>query len=207
MASSQGFEERARAACLEAIRHRQAVHGEVLPVEVLQEPVMVEGELLALFMLQRGDPQAAATRRCPGADHHSCEARRRGEFALAEQLATQRHAGQTDKLGEPYIDHPRRVAAWLTTPETRSWRGCTMYSRTPARPTTIFSRPASHPNSLRRSTPSPVGPTRPRTTTSHACATPRWPSPEAGPYAVGSRRSTTEPSPPAIGARPTRVER
>lgn len=54
MAASQGFEERARAACLEAIRARQAVHGEVLPVEVLQEPVLVEGEPLALFMLQRG---------------------------------------------------------------------------------------------------------------------------------------------------------
>ena len=54
MASSQGFEERARAACLEAIRYRQAVHGDVLPVEVLQDPVMVEGEPLALFMLQRG---------------------------------------------------------------------------------------------------------------------------------------------------------
>lgn len=54
MASSQGFEERARAACLEAIRYRQAVHGEVLPVEVLQDPVMVEGEPLAVFMLQRG---------------------------------------------------------------------------------------------------------------------------------------------------------
>lgn len=29
----------------------------------------------------------------------------------AEQLATRAHAGQTDKAGRPYIDHPRRVAA------------------------------------------------------------------------------------------------
>jgi hypothetical protein len=39
--------------------------------------------------------------------------------ALAEQLATRWHAGQTDKLGEPYIGHPRRVAARLTTPDEK----------------------------------------------------------------------------------------
>jgi (p)ppGpp synthase/HD superfamily hydrolase len=38
---------------------------------------------------------------------------------LAEQLATRWHAGQTDKLGEPYIGHPRRVAARLTMAEQR----------------------------------------------------------------------------------------
>lgn len=54
MAASLGFEERARATCFEALRQRQAVHGEVLPVDVLQEPVLVEGEPLALFLLQRG---------------------------------------------------------------------------------------------------------------------------------------------------------
>ena len=34
-------------------------------------------------------------------------------------LAEQRHAGQTDKAGRPYIDHPRRVAGRLDTPEAR----------------------------------------------------------------------------------------
>jgi putative restriction endonuclease len=52
--ASQGFEERVRTACFEAIRQRQAVHGEVLPVEVIQQPVVVDGEEIALFMLQRG---------------------------------------------------------------------------------------------------------------------------------------------------------
>jgi len=54
MSSTKGLAYRARAACLEALRSRQALHGEVLPVEVLQEPVLVEGEALALFSLQRG---------------------------------------------------------------------------------------------------------------------------------------------------------
>ena len=52
--ASQGFEERVRTACFEAIRQRQAIHGEVLPVEVIQPPVVVDGEEVALFMLQRG---------------------------------------------------------------------------------------------------------------------------------------------------------
>jgi (p)ppGpp synthase/HD superfamily hydrolase len=34
--------------------------------------------------------------------------------ALAEQLAIHYHAGQVDRLGEPYIDHPRTVAGLLT---------------------------------------------------------------------------------------------
>lgn len=32
---------------------------------------------------------------------------------IAERIATQAHAGQTDKAGRPYIEHPRRVAAAL----------------------------------------------------------------------------------------------
>lgn len=32
---------------------------------------------------------------------------------LAEAIATHAHAGQTDKAGAPYIDHPRAVAAMV----------------------------------------------------------------------------------------------
>lgn len=52
--ASQSFEERVRAASFDELRRRQALHGEVLPVEVLQEPVVVEGEPITLFSLQRG---------------------------------------------------------------------------------------------------------------------------------------------------------
>jgi (p)ppGpp synthase/HD superfamily hydrolase len=31
----------------------------------------------------------------------------------AKRIATQAHAGQTDKAGHPYSDHPSRVAARL----------------------------------------------------------------------------------------------
>ena len=34
----------------------------------------------------------------------------RDQIAAAEQVATDAHAGQTDKAGRPYLDHPRRVA-------------------------------------------------------------------------------------------------
>lgn len=33
------------------------------------------------------------------------------QVELARRIATRAHAGQTDKAGRPYIDHPRRVAA------------------------------------------------------------------------------------------------
>ncbi|MFW5933618.1 MAG: hypothetical protein ACOCT8_02690, partial [Actinomycetota bacterium] len=52
--ASQGFEERARTACFRALRQRQAVHGEVLPVEVIREPIPVDGEPIVPFSLQRG---------------------------------------------------------------------------------------------------------------------------------------------------------
>lgn len=32
---------------------------------------------------------------------------------LAEEIATKAHEGQVDKAGQPYIEHPRRVAARL----------------------------------------------------------------------------------------------
>jgi putative restriction endonuclease len=52
--ASQGFEERVRTTCFELVRQRQSVHGEVLPVDVIREPVLVDGEVIAPFSLQRG---------------------------------------------------------------------------------------------------------------------------------------------------------
>jgi (p)ppGpp synthase/HD superfamily hydrolase len=40
--------------------------------------------------------------------------------ALALAIATRAHAGQRDKAGEPYIEHPKRVAARLERDEERS---------------------------------------------------------------------------------------
>lgn len=39
------------------------------------------------------------------------------EIAAAKAIATIAHRNQTDKIGEPYIDHPRRVAARLHKPK------------------------------------------------------------------------------------------
>lgn len=36
---------------------------------------------------------------------------------MAEGVATRAHAGQTDKVGRPYIEHPAAVAARLSTPD------------------------------------------------------------------------------------------
>ncbi len=38
----------------------------------------------------------------------------------ADRFAAERHRGQTDKIGEPYIEHPRRVAARVTTPTQKA---------------------------------------------------------------------------------------
>lgn len=39
--------------------------------------------------------------------------------ALARDIATRAHEGQTDKSGEPYIGHPERVAARVHSPEEK----------------------------------------------------------------------------------------
>lgn len=50
----RAHEERVRAACFESVRERQATHGETLPYAVAQRPVVVDGDEIAIFMLQRG---------------------------------------------------------------------------------------------------------------------------------------------------------
>lgn len=40
----------------------------------------------------------------------------REQLETARAIATARHAGQTDKQGMPYIDHPRRVEAAMKDP-------------------------------------------------------------------------------------------
>lgn len=42
------------------------------------------------------------------------------EIAFAEALATFAHRGQVDKSGEPYIDHPRRVADRMPGPSLQA---------------------------------------------------------------------------------------
>lgn len=51
---SIAFEERVRLAAFEQIRARQRVHGEVLPLAVLQEPLVVDGEAIPLIAHMRG---------------------------------------------------------------------------------------------------------------------------------------------------------
>lgn len=41
------------------------------------------------------------------------------DVAAARALAETAHAGQTDRAGKPYIDHPARVAARLDAPEAQ----------------------------------------------------------------------------------------
>lgn len=40
--------------------------------------------------------------------------------ARADAIAQRCHAGQVDKIGRPYIEHPRRVAARLDTPVAKA---------------------------------------------------------------------------------------
>lgn len=42
------------------------------------------------------------------------------QVELAERIARRRHAGQLDKGGHPYIGHPMRVAARMSTPLERT---------------------------------------------------------------------------------------
>lgn len=50
------------------------------------------------------------------------------QLELAERIARERHTGQTDKGGHPYIGHPQRVAALVSTPlgKTVAWLHDTM---------------------------------------------------------------------------------
>ena len=44
---------------------------------------------------------------------------KRGKYARAVQIATEAHAGQTDKAGAPYLMHPLRVAAAVHRPDEK----------------------------------------------------------------------------------------
>jgi len=48
------FEERVRLAAFEELRARQRLYGEVLPLDVLQKPLLVDGEGIALIAHMRG---------------------------------------------------------------------------------------------------------------------------------------------------------
>jgi len=48
----------------------------------------------------------------------------------AIKLATDAHAGQVDKGGQPYILHPLRVMLAMAITDERSWLSCTTLSRT-----------------------------------------------------------------------------
>jgi putative restriction endonuclease len=52
--SSREYEERVRSACFIAIGEMQRIHGDVLPVDVISRGVVVDGERIALFSLQKG---------------------------------------------------------------------------------------------------------------------------------------------------------
>ena len=47
-------------------------------------------------------------------EHHTADL-----LAVAEQLARERHAGQTDKAGAAYWTHPQRVSQGCTSDEAR----------------------------------------------------------------------------------------
>jgi len=49
-------------------------------------------------------------------------------------IAARLHAGQVDKLGEPYLGHCERVAAKLHDDEARVVAYCTTFSKTPRCP-------------------------------------------------------------------------
>jgi (p)ppGpp synthase/HD superfamily hydrolase len=41
-------------------------------------------------------------------------------IAKADEIAERAHRGQTDRLGQPYIQHPRRVGERVATPEAKA---------------------------------------------------------------------------------------
>jgi hypothetical protein len=41
-------------------------------------------------------------------------------IAKADEIAERAHRGQIDKIGQPYINHPRRVARRVVTPEAKA---------------------------------------------------------------------------------------
>ena len=41
-------------------------------------------------------------------------------IAKADEIAERAHRGQIDKIGQPYINHPRRVAGRVVTPEAKA---------------------------------------------------------------------------------------
>lgn len=51
---SAGYEERVRLAAFDALQQRRAVHGEVLPTQVLRMPIVVDHEPVAIFNLASG---------------------------------------------------------------------------------------------------------------------------------------------------------
>ncbi len=108
---------------------------------------------------------------------------------LAEALARQHHAGQTDRSGVPYIEHVEAVArspylsssrhrqvAWLhdIVEDTARSRGSMTSSKTLTSPSLIWRPRGSVPTSCTRSTCSltpqdiPVGATSPRSHRTHS---------------------------------------
>ena len=75
--------------------------GEWLRVEQTADDLKAK----AFTLLVERQPEAFEDPEAIAALHHLLD-----QVELARQIATAAHAGQVDKAGRPYIDHPRRVA-------------------------------------------------------------------------------------------------